>query len=111
MSTLIEQIEQEIRNLDASTQRANVGRITSIADGVARVDGLSEVMFNEMIAFPGGLIGQALNLEEDEVGCVVFGDVSQLRQGDEVKSTGKLFSVPVGKALLGRTVDALGKPD
>lgn len=110
MSTIIEQIEQEIKNLDTGSQKTNVGKITAIADGVARIDGLSEVMFNEMIEFPGGLIGQALNLGEDEVGCVIFGDISKLKEGDEVKTTGRLFSVPVGMEMLGRTVDALGNP-
>ncbi|MEQ9825707.1 MAG: F0F1 ATP synthase subunit alpha [Puniceicoccaceae bacterium] len=110
MSSIIEQIEQEIKNLDTRVQQTNVGRIAAIADGVARIEGLSEVMFNEMIEFPGGLIGQALNLEEDEVGCVIFGDISKLKEGDEVKTTGRLFSVPVGMELLGRTVDALGQP-
>ena len=81
-----------------------------VADGVAKLDGLSDVMYNEMVAFPGGAIGIALNLEEDEVGCVVLGDISQLKEGDEVQTTGKLLSVPVGKGLLGRVVDALGRP-
>lgn len=110
MSTIIEQIEQEIKNLDTGAHQSNVGKITSIADGVARVEGLSDAMFNEMIEFPGGLIGQALNLEENEIGCVIFGDVSDLKEGDEVKTTGRLFSVPVGMGLLGRAVDALGAP-
>lgn len=110
MSTIIEQIEQEIKNLDTSTHQSNVGKIIAIADGVARVDGLSDAMFNEMIEFPGGLIGQALNLEENEIGCVIFGDIGKLKEGDEVKTTGRLFSVPVGMGLLGRTVDALGNP-
>ncbi len=108
MSTIIEQIEQEIQNLDTGAQTTNVGKITAIADGVARIEGLSEVMFNEMIEFPGGLIGQALNLEENEVGCVIFGDISKLKEGDEVKTTGRLFSVPAGMEMLGRAVDALG---
>jgi len=77
-----------------------------VADGVARVDGLSEVMYNEMVQFPGNAIGSR-SLEEDEVGCVVLGDVSALREGPG-STTGKLLSVPVGKSLLGRVVDALG---
>ncbi|MCG8528406.1 MAG: F0F1 ATP synthase subunit alpha [Opitutales bacterium] len=110
MSSIIEQIEKEIQNLETGSQQSNVGKIVAIADGVARIEGLSDVMFNEMIEFPGGLIGQALNLEENEVGCVIFGDISKLKEGDEVKSTGKLFSVPAGMELLGRVVDALGNP-
>jgi F-type H+-transporting ATPase subunit alpha len=110
MSTVIEQIEQQIAQLTSKAVKKNTGTIRSVADGVARVDGLSEVMYNEMVQFPGNAIGIALNLEEDEVGCVVLGDVSRLREGDEVSTTGKLLSVPVGRGLLGRVVDALGQP-
>ncbi len=110
MSTVLAQIESQIAKLSSKAVRKNTGVITNVADGVAKVEGLSEVMYNEMVAFPGGVIGIALNLAEDEVGCVVLGDVSQLKQGDEVQTTGKLLSVPVGKGLLGRAVDALGNP-
>ncbi|MBK1879506.1 F0F1 ATP synthase subunit alpha [Pelagicoccus mobilis] len=110
MSSVIEQIEQQIANLQATTVQSNVGKIVTIADGVAKVDGLSEVMYNEMIEFPGGTIGIALNLEEDEVGVVILGESTHLKAGDEAKCTGKLLSVPVGKGLLGRVVDALGRP-
>jgi len=110
MSTVIEQIEQQIAQLSARTVKKNTGNIRSVADGVAKVDGLSAVMYNEMVQFPGDTIGIALNLEEDDVGCVVLGDTSRLREGDEVFTTGKLLSVPVGKSLLGRVVDALGRP-
>jgi len=110
MSTVLEQIEQQIAKLSSKAVRKNTGIIRTVADGVAKIDGLSDVMYNEMVAFPGGAIGIALNLEQDEVGCVVLGDVSQLKEGDEVNTTGKLLSVPVGKALLGRVVDALGNP-
>jgi F-type H+/Na+-transporting ATPase subunit alpha len=110
MSSIIEQIEQEIANLETATIKKNTGHIVMIGDGVAKVDGLSEVMYNEMIEFPGGLTGIALNLEAEEVGCVILGDTSRLKEGDEVKTTGRLLSVPVGKVLLGRVVDALGNP-
>ena len=110
MSNVIEQIEQQIAKLSTKVARKNTGIIRTIADGVAKIEGLSDVMYNEMVSFPGGVIGIALNLEEDEVGCVILGDVSQLKQGDEVATTGKLLSIPVGKALLGRVVDALGRP-
>ncbi len=110
MSNVIEQIEQQIAKLSSKAVKKNTGTIRTVADGVAKIEGLSDVMYNEMVQFPGGAIGIALNLEEDEVGCVVLGDVSMLKEGDEVMTTGKLLSVPVGKGLLGRVVDALGRP-
>jgi len=110
MSTVLEQIEQQIAKLSSKAVKKNTGNIRTIADGVAKIEGLSEVMYNEMVQFPGGAIGIALNLEEDEVGCVVLGDISKLKEGDEVQTTGRLLSVPVGKSLLGRAVDALGNP-
>jgi F-type H+/Na+-transporting ATPase subunit alpha len=110
MSTVIEQIEQQIAQLSSKAVKKNTGVIRSVADGVAKVDGLSAVMYNEMVQFPGDAVGIALNLEEDEVGCVILGDVSHLKEGDEVQTTGRLLSVPVGQALLGRVVDSLGRP-
>ena len=110
MSSIIEQIEQEIAKLDTSAVKTNTGAILSVADGVAKIEGLSKVMYNEMIEFPGDIFGIALNLEEDEVGCVIMGDSIRLKEGDECRTTGRLLSVPVGKALLGRVVDALGQP-
>ncbi len=110
MSSVIEQIEQQIANLQTKTVASNTGKIVTVGDGVAKIDGLSEVMYNEMIEFPGETIGIALNLEEDEVGAVVLGEATHLREGDQVTCTGKLLSVPVGKGMLGRVVDALGRP-
>lgn len=110
MSSILEQIEKEIQSLTRGVDRTNTGVITMVADGVAKVEGLSEVMYNEMIAFPGDVTGIALNLEEDQVGVVCLGDATRLKQGDDAKTTGKLLSVPVGMQMLGRVVDALGNP-
>ena len=110
MSSIVEQIEKEIASFEAGVVKKNVGRIVSIADGVAKLEGLSDVMYNEMIDFGNGVTALALNLEEDSVGCVILGDYSNLKEGDEASTTGKLLSVPVGKGLLGRVVDAIGRP-
>jgi F-type H+-transporting ATPase subunit alpha len=110
MSSIIEQIQQEIERFETTAVKTNTGKITQIADGVCKIDGLSEVMYNEMVEFPGDVFGIALNLEEDEVGVIILGDPSKLKEGDEVRTTGRLLSVPVGKPLLGRVVDALGRP-
>ena len=110
MSSIIEQIEDEIASFQAGAVKSNTGRIVAIADGVAKLEGLSGVMYNEMIDFGPGVFGIALNLEEDEVGCVILGDYSKLKEGDEASTTGRLLSVPVGMGLLGRVVDAIGNP-
>ncbi len=110
MSNAIDQIQKAIAGLDTRAGKSNVGTIVTLADGVAAIDGLSGVMMNEMIELPGGLQGVALNLAEDTVGCVIMGDISSLKEGMEAKTTGRLLSVPVGKGLLGRVVDALGNP-
>ena len=110
MSNAIDQIQKAIAGLDTRAGKSNVGTIVSLADGVASIDGLSGVLMNEMIELPGGLQGVALNLAEDTVGCVVMGDISSLKEGMEAKTTGRLLSIPVGKGLLGRVVDALGNP-
>ncbi len=110
MSSIIEQIEQQIAQLETRTVKKNTGTIISYADGVARVDGLSDVMYNEMIEFPNNTMGIALNLEEDEVGCIILGDPTGLKEGDEAQTTGRLLQVPVGKSLLSRVVDAIGRP-
>ena len=110
MSSITDLIRKEIEDLSTDPTLTNVGTITTLADGVARVEGLSNVMYNEMVEFPNNVLGIALNLEEDSIGCVVLGETSDLKEGDEVKTTGKLLSVPVGKALLGRVVDAVGRP-
>lgn len=110
MNEILNQISSRIEKIESRNRKANVGKIIALADGVARLDGLSEAMYNEMIGFKNGIFGIALNLGEDEVGCVLLGDVSGLNEGDEGHTTGKLLSVPVGKELLGRVVDVLGRP-
>lgn len=107
---LLKQIRAEIESLEAKTVYENVGRVVHIADGVARVVGLSEVMLNEKVVFSDGSFGLAFNLEEDEVGVVILSEDAKIGEGDEVKRTGELLSVPVGMALLGRVVNALGEP-
>src|SRR5438309_707164 len=110
MSSILEEIETKIAGLKTSTTKSNVGVVRETGDGVARIEGLSDVMLNEMIEFPNGVFGLALNLEETEVGAILMGDTTKVSEGDEVKTTGRLLSVPVGKALLGRVVNTLGQP-
>ena len=110
MSSILQELEQEIANVSSTVGKANVGVVREIGDGVAKVEGLSDVQLNEMIEFPGGLTGLAMNLEESEVGVVLIGDYLHIKEGDECRTTGKLLSVPVGEALLGRVVNTLGAP-
>ena len=110
MSNILQELESQISALKTTTVKSNVGIVREIGDGVARIEGLSDVMLNELIEFPGGLYGLALNLEEGEVGCILLGDEKGVVEGVEVKTTGRLLSVPVGKGLLGRVVDTLGNP-
>src|SRR5215469_11158600 len=110
MSTILDEIESKIGDLKTSTTKTNVGIVRETGDGVARIEGLSDVMLNEMIEFPNGVYGLALNLEEAEVGAILLGDNTLIEEGDEAKTTGRLLSVPVGKALLGRVVNTLGQP-
>src|SRR5437764_5352581 len=98
MSTILEEIETKIAGLKTSTTKSNIGVVRETDDGVARIEGLSDVMLNEMIEFPNGVFGLALNLEETEVDAILLGETTKVSQGDEVKTTGKLLSVPVGKA-------------
>src|SRR5215212_5679548 len=110
MSTILEEIETQIAGLKTSTTKSNVGIVRDTGDGVARIEGLSDVMLNEMIEFSSGVVGLALNLEETEVGAILLGDNISVKEGEEKRTTGKLLSVPVGKALLGRVVNTLGQP-
>ena len=103
-------IKERNNNLESSTQESNEGTIVFLSDGIARIHGLSEVMYGELIEFEGGITGMALNLERDSVGVVIFGDYKKLAEGDTAKCTGKILEVPVGPELIGRVVDALGNP-
>ena len=103
-------LRQQIANFDTQSDVAEVGQVISVGDGIARVWGLDKVQAGEMVEFPGGIKGMALNLEADNVGVVIFGDDRTIKEGDTVKRTGAIVEVPVGKALLGRVVDALGNP-
>jgi len=110
MSQILEDIKSAIASLDTKPEKANVGTIIELADGVAKVDGLSKAMMNEMLEFENGIEGIAFNLEQDIVGVVVMGDTGSLKEGMTCKTTGRLLSVPVGKELLGRVIDTLGNP-
>ena len=110
MSKLLQEIEARIAGVKTAVAKQNVGTVREIGDGVAKLEGLTDVMLNEMIDFGQGVTGLALNLEENEVGAIILGDYTKIEQGDEVRTTGKLLQVPVGKSLLGRVVDALGLP-
>jgi F-type H+-transporting ATPase subunit alpha len=111
MSNILQELESKIETIHSeSTTKANVGIVREIGDGVAKIEGLSAAMLNEMLEFPGEIYGLALNLEETEVGAIILGDYTAISEGDEVKTTGKLLQAPVGKGLLGRVVNALGQP-
>src|SRR6201993_593442 len=103
-------LREQIANYDAKVQVDEVGTITSLGDGIARLHGLDKVMAGELLSFPHGIAGLALSLEEDQVGAVVLGDYTELKEGQEVKRTGKILSVPVGDGMIGRVVNALGLP-
>jgi F-type H+-transporting ATPase subunit alpha len=110
MADLVQDIQAQIAGAKADLTRRSVGVIREIGDGVARVEGLADAMLNEMLDLGHGVTGLALNLDETEVGVIILGDYTQLQEGGEVKGTGRLLQVPVGKALLGRVVNTLGEP-
>jgi F-type H+-transporting ATPase subunit alpha len=107
-SEISDLIRQRIQNFDSSAEARDVGTVIALTDGIVRIHGLADVQYGEMIEFPGGSFGLALNLEQDSVGAVVLGDYKHLSEGDTVKTTGRILEVPVGEALLGRVVNALG---
>src|SRR3954468_23747323 len=110
MSNLLQEIEAQIAGVKTSVNKQNVGVVREIGDGVAKIEGLTDVMLNEMIDFGNGVVGLALNLEETEVGAIILGEYRSISEGTEVRTTGKLLQVPVGKGLLGRVVNALAQP-
>src|SRR3974390_50355 len=110
MADPLKETEDQIAGVKTTATKQNVGIIREIGDGVARVEGLTDAMLNEMLDLGHGITGLALNLEETEVGVIILGDYTQLEEGDEVRATGKLLQVPVGKGLLGRVVNTLGEP-
>jgi F-type H+-transporting ATPase subunit alpha len=103
-------LREEIENYESAVQVAETGYVVTVGDGIARIHGLDKVMAGEMIEFPHGVTGIAMNLDEDEVGAVLLGEYNEIKEGDEVRRTGRIMSVPVGEALIGRVVDALGHP-
>ena len=110
MADLISQIESEIKGLKLKAQRQNIGSVVEVGDGVARIEGLSQASYQEILDFGGGIFGLALNLEQYNVGAIIFGDFTKVKEGAQVQTTGKVLQVPVGEGLIGRVVDALGEP-
>src|ERR1700720_262920 len=103
-------LREQIENFEQKIQVDEVGTVVTLGDGIARVHGLDKVMAGELIEFPHGVAGLAMNLDEDQVGAVLLGDYTEIKEGDTVKRTGKIMSVPVGDGMIGRVVDALGNP-
>jgi len=103
-------IRQQIDKYEAQVEVSDVGTVIQVGDGIARVYGLEDCMAAELLEFPGGTLGMALNLEEDNIGCVIMGPYTHIKEGDPVKRTGRIISVPVGDALIGRVVNPLGQP-
>ena len=109
-SEISDLIKARIENFKSATEARNVGTVVTVTDGICRMHGLADMRYGEMLEFPGNIFGLALNLEQDSVGSVVLGEYKHIREGDTVKTTGRILEVPVGRELLGRVVDALGKP-
>ncbi|MEC9313225.1 MAG: HAS-barrel domain-containing protein, partial [Pseudomonadota bacterium] len=103
-------LKDQIKNFGQEAEVAEIGRVLSVGDGIARVYGLDNVQAGEMVEFPGGIMGMALNLESDNVGVVIFGSDRDIKEGDTVKRTNSIVDVPAGPELLGRVVDGLGNP-
>jgi F-type H+-transporting ATPase subunit alpha len=108
--SIAEALRRNVESWKPTVEREEVGRVTETADGVARVAGLPRAMANELLEFPGGVFGLAFNLDVDEIGCIILGESDKIEEGDAVKQTGTILSMPVGDGFLGRVVDALGRP-
>jgi F-type H+-transporting ATPase subunit alpha len=109
-NNIVENLKKEINNFSLELKALKVGKVMEVFDGIAKVSGLSDIRSSEMVTFANGTVGVALNLEEDAVGVIIFGDFSKIKEGDEVKATGKILEIGVGDALLGRAVNAIGAP-
>src|SRR6185436_4028186 len=107
---IAEALRKNVESFTPSVEREEVGRVVEAGDGIARVKGLPGAMANELLEFPGGVLGLAFNLDEDEIGCIILGESSQIEEGDLVKQTGRILSIPVGDGFLGRVIDPLGGP-
>ena len=107
---IVSVIKDRIEKFETSVTVANVGTVIEVGDGIARIHGLGHVGASELLEFPHEIMGLALNLEEDNVGAAILGESNEVKEGDEVKATGRVIEVPVGDALLGRVVDPLGRP-
>ena len=109
-ASIAEALRKNVESWSPSVEREEVGRVIETGDGIARVSGLPRAMANELLEFSGGVLGVAFNLDEAEIGCIILGESSHIEEGDPVKQTGRILSVPVGDGFLGRVVDALGRP-
>ena len=109
-SEISDLIKARIEKFSSATEERNVGTVVTVTDGIVRIHGLADAKYGEMLEFPGGSFGLALNLEQDSVGAVVLGEYKHIVEGDTVKTTGRILEVPVGEGLLGRVVDSLGTP-
>ena len=103
-------IRDQIKDYEKKVEVSETGTVLSVGDGVARVYGVEKAMAMEMLEFPGGIFGLCLNLEEDNVGVAIMGDDTKIKEGDTVKRTGRIAEIPVGDAVLGRVIDAVGNP-
>src|SRR3990172_2832021 len=107
---IVSVIKQQIEQFGLAAAMVDVGTVIEVGDGIARIHGLAAAKYNELLQFPNEIVGIALNLEEDSVAAVILGDYASLKEGDEVRCTGRIAEVPVGDALIGRVVDPLGRP-